>query len=182
MKRFRILPVCFITYPALMYFCGMRLFASLVLAVLIHECGHLAAIRIFSVKVLGFTVMPMGLDIRRGGCSYTAELVIALAGPFAGCVAALICLAAGAEELFGANLACSLVNLLPVGLLDGGAALQAALFKTLDPDRAQKVLRTIGSLTLLALYVAAVMMLLYTGWNVTLLAVCAVLFFSLISR
>lgn len=181
MKRFRIMPVCFITYPALMYFCGVRLFAPLILAVLIHECGHLAALRIFSVKAVGFTVTPTGLDIRRGACSYTAELVISLAGPAFGCAAAIVCFALGAQELFCANLACSLVNLLPVMPLDGGAALQAALFKAFNMDRAQRLQRAVATLTLAALYIAAVMMLLYTGWNVTLLAVCAVLFFSLIS-
>lgn len=103
------------------------LFGLCMTAALLHELGHLAAIRL-----CGGTVERVTLDLDGGwichrGLTARGEAVTALAGPVMNLAAALVCavlpaaLAGERLVLFtGANMALGLYNLLPVRPLDGG--------------------------------------------------------------
>lgn len=112
----------------------------LVVAVLIHECGHLAAMKLYRYKNLKMLFIPgLGAMVRGQPQEHDAWAIamIAIAGPLAG-------LAAAAAALAVAGLAASLsqvlatfaflsvllnaFNLAPIAPLDGGHFLSEALF------------------------------------------------------
>ena len=101
----------------------LRIVTGVLLAAVVHEWGHLAAIRLS-----GGAVLSIGLRAG-GGRSVTAplermqELLCALAGPLAGLLTVFAWRAF--PELALAGLVQTFFNLLPVYPLDGGRAWRA---------------------------------------------------------
>jgi len=103
------------------------LFELCMTAALLHELGHLAAVRL-----CGGTITRIILDLDGGwichrGLNVRGEAVTALAGPAVNLLTALVCavlplMPAGETAVLfaGANMALGLYNLLPVRPLDGG--------------------------------------------------------------
>ena len=105
---------------------GKESCAALLTAVLVHECGHVAAIYLCGMKVLAVRPELSGLKIiysQTGDCR--AELIAALAGPLAGAVYCFIVRNGGGMWGLSAQLSLlyTLFNMLPVKKLDGGRAL-----------------------------------------------------------
>ena len=147
------------------------------LAILFHELGHLLAIYCFRQRIVSVTLNIGGLDIRRyGGSSYVADAVVAISGPllgyFAGCLGALT----SHCDFFLLCSVYSAVNILPVYPLDGGCFLRAMLLRRFSLDRATGILRCVSVVTFCCVYAAAVMLLLYTEWNASLLVICIFIF------
>ncbi len=98
-----------------------------ILACFFHELGHLLAIIACGGKVeaLRFTVVGAEMTMP-AHFSYPQEFLCALSGPFVNFL-----LAGGFSQRFplfaGLNLALALLNLLPMGKLDGGRALNSLL-------------------------------------------------------
>lgn len=108
---------------------------GLVLLLLVHELGHVIALRREGIKTTGLTFIPfMGAFTasRSLGTDALAEARVALAGPILGSIGALVCVPlwhATGNDLFRAlaymGLLLNLFNLLPVLPLDGGRAMAA---------------------------------------------------------
>lgn len=102
-------------------------------AVLVHELGHAAALRLCGARITAICFEACGLRMDYAGClSRTEELLCTLAGPACGllyaCAAALFGRCTGSEFLFctaGVSLSLSAFNLLPAPMLDGGRILSA---------------------------------------------------------
>lgn len=98
--------------------------ASVLTAAVVHEAGHLMALRHYKIKVWRITVMAGGARIETEPMQPNTELVCALAGPLAGGLLML------AGHWFPKLYICALVqtvfNLLPVYPMDGGRAVRAA--------------------------------------------------------
>ena len=182
MKKFRIAPLSFISYPALFLFCGPQIFAYILGACTIHEAGHLIAILAKKLTVESLSITPAGLDIKRfGPCSYMTDALICAAGPLAGLLAALLSYQLGFHEFSAVNLCCTLLNLLPIMPLDGGLALRYLLLAKIDYVKADKVSRAIALFFLFIVYLFAVILFLSTEWNLTLLLLCTVIFAGYLS-
>jgi len=137
-----------------------------------HEMGHIAAIRLLggAVREIHLTAVGAELVLARP-LGYWQEGLSALAGPVANLALALICCNfPGGLTFSGINLALALFNLLPVGRLDGGRALNCTLTLLFGPEAADRAgtwldgLCTAGAL-------AAGLLLAVFGGNVTLLLV-----------
>lgn len=96
----------------------LRWVIGAVAAAAVHELGHLTALWVCGVPVLGMEVDVGGAVIRTASMDSREELVCALAGPLAGMLVCLFwrwfpegAVCAGVQTLF---------NLLPIYPLDGG--------------------------------------------------------------
>ncbi len=177
MKRLHISPLSFVFYPLIAYFFGVRLFLMFFLSVIFHEAGHLLAIYCFRQKVVSVTLSVGGLDIRRyGNSTYRADAVIALCGPLFGFLVGSVGLIIGYADFFFVSTAYTLLNILPVYPLDGGCFFRSVLFRYFEYEKAHRITRTIGLAVLFAVYVSAVMLLLFTEWNASLLVICICIF------
>ena len=115
------------------------------LALLLHELGHLLTARSLGYRVRSLELWPFGAALTMDGGA--GSLPVSLAGPLCGLTAAAMSLmmlrllpqtAAVMEPFFLLNLTLSAVNLLPAEPLDGGRALAALLARTLGMRRARR--------------------------------------------
>lgn len=145
-----------------------------VVAAVIHELGHAAAIVCLGGRIACIRLHAAGAVIVQGKLlSDARECLVSLAGPAAGLLAAMIFAFLQHPMGAGANLVLSLFNILPILPLDGGAAVRSLLL-LLPAAAAQKsicILQWISVLTAFALTVFGGVLLYQTGSNPTGLAV-----------
>ena len=120
---------------------GQGIFALAVISAAVHELGHYAALCALGARPyllrLELTGAAMYFDESR--LSYGREIIAALAGPLAGLILAIAAAIMRAHALAGVSLVLSLFNLLPIGGLDGGRVLAAALSMIMPPERARSI-------------------------------------------
>ena len=139
----------------------------MLLAAAMHECGHLAALALLRVPVLGLRLGAMGAVLYAPGAarlSYGRELAVTLAGPAVNLLSAPLVAALAARwgwdwgYLFaGAHTVLGVYNLLPIPPLDGGRALYLLLAWRWGPDAGERVASLAGvsaaaTLTVLGAY------------------------------
>lgn len=145
-----------------LYFLELRSIAALTAAVVVHELGHLAALRLLGLRIRAFRSETQGFCIDyEGETPRIGHITAALAGPAAGFALAfaLSALAAYTGSSFcaltaGVSLLLSLFNLLPVRRLDGGRIawlLLPALFGETAGDSAARALSAVTASALFAL-------------------------------
>lgn len=177
MKRLHISLLSFVTYPLFAYFLGLRAFSLFFIAIFLHEAGHLFAIILLGQRVDRVTLSFCGFVIRRyGNSSYFVDAIIALSGPVIGLVTGVGGLLLGFSDFFAVCMVYSVFNFLPIYPLDGGCFLRSILLHFFDCDIALKISDMVSALMLFMVYVSAVLLLLFTEWNVTLLAMCICIF------
>ena len=140
-----------------------EVFPLMVLAAMLHELGHLAALRLVGAAVEGIAFTSFGAEIRADTryLPYGKDILCTLAGPAVNLAAALIfARTAGDHLLAGANFVQGAFNLLPLTGLDGARALHLFLSWLMGPICADRVSRWVelccaAFITLLALYLIA---------------------------
>lgn len=175
-------PAALLFYSLLIFFTDTRFMSALLPAVLLHEAGHLLALRLLGRRVRGVALELTGLRIECAGLSdERGEILAAAAGPAAGLVWAWAAAKLGAvlesrTLLLSADLSLllSAFNLLPAPPLDGGR-IAAALF-SLCPggERGERLGRAAALVTALILTLAG-LWLLITGRVTALLPAGAAL-------
>lgn len=156
---------------------------SMILAVGLHEIGHLVMLLALGERVDGLTVTPFGLTIHRRVriCPQTTDLLVYLAGPLANLFFSPVLFFIGNPMLSyfaEINLFFGLLNLLPASSLDGGQVLAVLLsffFTDRTVDRIRKLL-SFGILTLL--WLTAIYCILFSYGGISLLFFCIWLFAS----
>ena len=141
---------------ALYFFGGLKSVCAVMLAVLIHELGHVAAIKMFGGKIRAVRFDASGLCMSYCGLDNAGkELVSLIMGPAFGLLLSYAASYCGKItdsrflfEASGVSLIFSIFNLMPALPLDGGRALYCAI-----PSRikAEKVLEVSGMFTGLCL-------------------------------
>ncbi len=125
------------------------------LAVLIHELGHLFAMWMTDCTPKAIRLVPASVQIVRSfSVSKRNEWLITLAGPTANLLPALVL---GINSRFYPNqtvlqfailnLIIGLFNLLPVQGLDGGTVVRLIALRHTSPERAERVGRTVTLIT-----------------------------------
>lgn len=155
--------------------------ALAMLCALLHECGHIFVLWVNHIPVEKLSFRLFGIDmVLKSGyvLSYSQEEILALAGcavNFITCVPAFLLYnynvfprQTGAVFIFSFMLGC--FNLLPVGSLDGGRALEAALCRKMSCDRADKICITISAVFIVPVAAAGIYILKLSGYNISLIA------------
>jgi stage IV sporulation protein FB len=156
--------------------------------VALHELGHAAMAKRFGVRTAEIVLYPIGGIARLESIPQgIAELFIALAGPAVNVVlavglAALLAvmglpllpetagvLDAGGlvQQLFAANVALFVFNLVPAFPMDGGRVLRATLALRMSPERATAIAAAVGQAIALAGGLAG---LLFGNWILVFIA------------
>ena len=171
------------------YAIGFGFVVCLVVSVLLHELGHALTSRRFGIGVRGITLEMLGgfTEMEREAPRPSVELLVSMAGPLVSAVLGGV--AAGiafvlpdgtiaeqfAVQLALSNLVVAIFNALPGLPLDGGRALQAAVWALSgDPNLARRVAgwagRGIAAATfLLAVYLYSIQVLQLFGFAFTVL-------------
>lgn len=144
----------------------------------IHECGHAAAGILLGEKIEKITIMPVGISMQISRArSYAEEIITAAAGP----VQNIFCLIfsrffACQAEIRSFALISLAINLLPVGTLDGGRILHAAVSLFFGEDTGKTVLDVCGTICLFFVWMIGVYIFFYTAENAALLIFCSYIF------
>ena len=126
------------------------------LALALHETGHMLTARGLGYRVRSLELWPFGAALSMDlGTGSRGALTVSLAGPLCGIAAAgtsllllrLLPQTTGVmEPFFHMNLSLSAVNLLPAWPLDGGRALSSLLSRPLGVRRARRATAWVGLL------------------------------------
>lgn len=159
---------------------SLRVLFWFCVACAVHELGHAGAIRLFGGRVAEIRLTGFGavMEPEQGKLfSYGEEGAVALAGPLASLMLALLAAAWGrrfggtdAFLLTGLSLTLGVFNLLPAGPLDGGRAVLAGLSRLTGPDRGEMVCGVLTKVTA-GMLAAAGLWAFGAGGNFTLLLV-----------
>lgn len=154
---------------------GWRLTALVLSAALIHELGHLAALRLAGGRVTALRLSVFGAELAADGAglSYGKELAAVLAGPLANLLAGLILARLGCPAAAGAHLVLCAFNLLPVRPLDGGRALYLLAAWIAGPAAGEALCRWVGGCAALALATALIWLVVRSGGSLWLLPAAA---------
>lgn len=129
-----------------------RVALFMMLAVLLHEMGHLCAFLLLREPLPHLRIGRLGFLMH--ACrplSYKRQVAVAFAGPFVNLLCFALALVTGAMGA-GAylHLFLALGNLLPIEALDGGRMLEGALGARLGPKQVYGICRAVSFLTLCA--------------------------------
>lgn len=157
------------------------LLLALLLAAVLHECGHYLALRILHAHVTALRITALGAEMQvEGRLSYGGEMLAAAAGPAVNLLLALLLGLGGRcwDGLYlfsGAHLALGIFNLLPVQPLDGGRILWHFVAWVAEPYSADRVTAAVG-FGIAALLTLAAVGALYLGGSPFLLLAAGGLF------
>ena len=141
----------FVHYSALLIVACMALkgnfdaFGLVLISVVIHECGHIAALFVNREHAESLVLHAFGVEINTNGKSISdmKMIFIALAGPVLSLISAQVFYFVF-RPLFMPNLCIGLINLLPVIPLDGGRILNSVLLKACGRKSAKLIMRLTG--------------------------------------
>ena len=155
------------------------------LSAVLHEAGHIIAMKLCGAKIRSITVLPFGavIDSDTPALSYGRDAVISLAGAAVN----LICALFGwvffllINNIYIAffcicNLFLAGVNLLPVKTLDGGRALEALLSMCVPVYKVQNYIEAASFISFAVLAAASFALLSATGCNLSLTVVFVYLY------
>ncbi|MBO5898801.1 MAG: hypothetical protein J6R04_07305 [Clostridia bacterium] len=155
---------------------------SLLIAIGVHEAGHLLVARRVGVRLNRLRPTATGLRLMPScSCfpSYRAECAVALGGPLFNLLSAplffvLFPKTSPLGELAPLSLYLCFLNLLPIRSFDGGRALVCFLCDSRAslPDRAERILSAVSAVVLLLLWAVAVYLLLRRGSALSLYLFC----------
>lgn len=122
--------------------------AACLLAILFHEGFHIIAARIFDVALYSFRPSVVGIRARLKGTpkSFKKQTAIFIAGPVGNLILALIFYQGSGffYNLYEANLAIGLFNLLPMYPLDGGQIFIIILYKLMGSNKTFKFVKRLS--------------------------------------
>ncbi len=132
----------------------MELCGCFLLALIVHEAGHLLAMRIGGIPVYGFRLSAAGAVIQGGFVGYRQEIACAVMGPVGSILLAMLSFRQ-IPKLAMLSVALAGVNLLPVYPLDGGRILRGILLLHVEQGRAEQVLNRVTAVVCCLLMIAA---------------------------
>ena len=154
--------------------------AATVISAFLHELGHLCVLFLCDIGIKELGVTPYGLEIAttRKYKSFSEEIAVNCAGCAINFITYFAFSPYGgfALSLANASLILGILNSLPVISLDGGEVLHAILSLVFSFHTAEKASRIISFFTLTVLWILAVYIFLFSGYNYSLFIMSVWLF------
>ena len=151
---------------------GSLLAVCSVFAALVHELSHLLALHILGKKIRSLSALGKGLALRTELLSYRDEAIVCAAGPLASLLLAGGAFVFGFSRIAFASFALFFLNVLPIYPLDAGRALFCLVSLKTESRVATRIVRAVSFIFLLPLSVLSVIILLRSGFNLSLLIIC----------
>lgn len=166
-SRFRMSAGAILLLSALYFFGGFISLSALLLAVAVHELGHIIIIKLLGGGIKSLRIEASGMCMSLCGINSAAsEAASLLAGPAAGLIFALICSYYGSKTANRLFLECAAYgilltayNLLPALPLDGGRAAYVVLSAVFGCKKAERIIWCSGAFTGLCLSAAGLLLL-----------------------
>ena len=160
----------------------------LILCYGIHELGHLIFAKIMKARVKHFSAGGFRLCISYD-CSnipYWKELFVCLGGIIFNLTATLVgAFLPKTEDIaffITCNLSLGLMNLYPVGILDGGGALKSILLMLTDEDKSEKIAKGVSAIAIILLWLISIYLQLVFSSNISLLFISILLLVEMCFR
>lgn len=176
MSRYKLSPLFIIFLVAFVLIDGS--FLALLTAVfsLWHEAWHIIALRIVGAKIKKLSATGIGINLSTTALGYKDEFFVTIAGPIASLIMFLCFLPLFFKNEYTmfcafSNLIIFIINILPVYPLDGGRALYLFFSMKLLPHTAAIITKCISLIFLLPLFVLSVIILIKTGYNLSLMII-----------
>lgn len=176
MSRYKLSPLFIIFLVAFVLIDGS--FLALLTAVfsLWHEAWHIIALRIVGAKIKKLSATGIGINLSTTALGYKDELFVTIAGPIASLIMFFCFLPLFFKNEYTmfcafSNLIIFIINILPVYPLDGGRALYLFFSMKLLPNTAAIITKCISLIFLLPLFVLSVIILIKTGYNLSLMII-----------
>ena len=149
------------------------------IAAAIHELGHIICARLLGIRLSGFELGIFGARISTNTslCPYSAEFMIAAAGPFCNLISAdvtaIICKISGeyseiSKMFILSSLALGITNLLPIKTFDGGRMFSALMSKFFNISFVEIILDILSFLSLFFIWGVSLYLLLRTSASLSL--------------
>ncbi len=153
-------------------------------AVLIHESGHLLAMKLCGILPKGIKISLFNIEIvekDRYCAGHLSDIAVTSAGPIANIITYLIT-SQFSPAFASVNLFIGLFNLLPAASLDGGQLIYLFLSKKLSYENSAKIVDAITLLTAVPLFFIGILLLLNSPYNFSLLFLSMYLILSIFIR
>lgn len=189
-ERIHISPFSVLTVLIMLAFNPPEYVGAMLMCALLHEAGHLTAMRVIGVRPEKITVMPLGADIKMSCmCGYGQDMLIYASGAAANFFGALsgyfIYLhypSALVMFIIISNLFYAVFNMLPVRGLDGGGFAEALLMQSFPQDTAWKICSVLSCVSMVLLLVLSLFLIFASGTNFSLLIIILYLFVGLAKK
>jgi Zn-dependent protease len=172
--RVRITGGFFLVLAALCFF-NEKLCLEAAIAVLFHELGHAAALKLMGAQIgeIRFSGTGLSMKWQFDSVGYLGEIIAIGAGPLMSFLSAYLFSVAGPQfyEISGISLIYGAFNLIPVSGLDGGGIVFSVVAMWGGIEAAEKVSMVLDIIVLSLLIPAGTFVLFKTGNNFTLLIV-----------
>ena len=172
---------------ALFAFCdksGVMLLA--ISAAIIHELGHIVMAELLGLGVKELYFAPIGIRMilkKQLSIVNTSRKIVVLS---AGCAVNLVLFAvfmlSSQKNAAFIHLITALFNFLPAGTLDGGRIFYEILCIKLDAGKAQKIADLVSLFSAAVLFLLGSLVLIYSGYNFSLLITSIYLAITVIMR
>ena len=160
------------------------------LAALIHEIGHIAAAKIFKIKLteMKFDLLGARLVVSKNIISYSKEIILCACGPLFNFLSATIIYTLSSHLVIKnykidffifASLSLGILNLLPIKTFDGGRIIEALLCFIIEPSTSKKTVEILSFITVFLLWSISVYFLLIYSSSLSLFVFSISLFFTL---
>ncbi|NMA65540.1 MAG: hypothetical protein GX957_04760, partial [Clostridiaceae bacterium] len=143
----------------------IKIFLACIIAVILHEVSHILAARILKVKLYDFRPTPIGIKARlkENPKSFKKQAAIFFAGPLGNFIIAIIFFNSSGflHNLFEANLAIGIFNLLPVYPLDGSQIFIIVLYKLIGSTRTFKLVKLLSVIMKISLTMTGLIQIIF---------------------
>lgn len=141
------------------------------LCAILHECGHIIAMRCFGIVPKSITLRLFDIVIKADSDkAFLPDLLITLSGPLTNIFLAVLfyffC-----KPLCYVNLYIALFNLLPLDTFDGGRALSLILSRKFSIKSVRIILKILTFAFLVPIFLLGIQVLLYSKYNYSLLLI-----------